>query len=72
MKARTPVEGPVISYPPEAVLEIEHVAAWLRIGISTAEKLDIPCAELGTRTHRYLAADVIDYLRKKARTASAA
>lgn len=72
MKARTPVEGPVVSYPPEAVLEIEHVAAWLRIGVRTVEMLDIPCVMLGVRTRRYVAADVIDYLRKKAKGQSAA
>ena len=63
MKARTPFDGPVVSYPPEAVLEIEHVAAWLRIGVRKVEQLDIPYVLLGTRTRRYLAADVIDFMR---------
>lgn len=55
-------EAPVVSYPPEAVLEIQHVAEWLRVGVRTVERLDIPCVFLGTRTRRYLAKDVLTYL----------
>lgn len=55
-------DTPVISYPPEAVLEIRHVADWLRVGESTVERLDIPCVFLGTRSKRYVAKDVLAYL----------
>lgn len=58
-------EGPVLAYPPEAILELPHVAAWLRVSERTVERLDIPFALLGKRTKRYLARDVIDYLSKK-------
>lgn len=59
------VDSPVIAYPPEAILEIRHVAAWLRVGERTAEKLDIPPIFLGTRTKRYLGKDVLAYLDKR-------
>lgn len=67
MRARERDEGPVVSHPGEAVLDIEHVARWLRVGVRTVEKLDIPYALLGTRTRRYLGADVIEYLRRLSR-----
>ncbi len=59
------VDGPVISYPETAVLELQHVAEWLRISERQVERLDIPFALLGKRTKRYLARDVIEYLEKK-------
>jgi hypothetical protein len=55
----------VRAYPPEAVLTIEQVAAWLQISKRTAEKLHIPCLYLGTRTRRYVARDVLKYLDDK-------
>ena len=58
-------DGPVIAYPENAVLEIGHVAAWLRVSERTVERLDIPFALLGKRTKRYLARDVIAYLEAK-------
>lgn len=58
-------QSPVLSYPPEAILELKHVADWLRVGERTAEKLDIPCVFLGTRTKRYLGKDVLAYLDKR-------
>lgn len=58
-------KAPVIAYEPTAVLEIEHVAAWLRISVRMVERLDIPCVMLGDRTRRYVAADVLAYLRKR-------
>lgn len=61
--------SPVIAYEPTAVLEIEHVAAWLRVSVRMVERLDIPCIMLGDRTRRYLASDIVEYLRKKSRAA---
>ena len=58
-------DAPVISYPPTAVLELHHVADWLRVGESTVERLDIPSVFLGTRTKRYLGSDVWAYLEKR-------
>lgn len=58
-------DKPVVAYPETAVLELGHVAAWLRVSERTVERLDIPFALLGKRTKRYLARDVIEYLEKK-------
>jgi hypothetical protein len=58
-------EAPVISYPPEAILEIGHVAAWLRVSERTVERLDIPFALLGKRTKRFLGRDVLAFIEKK-------
>lgn len=65
MEPRTPSDAPVVAYAPEAVLELEHVAAWLRVGARTVERLDIPYVLIGPRTRRYLAADVLAYLRQR-------
>lgn len=54
-----------IAYDPNAVLEIEHVARWLRVSVRTVERLDVPCIYLGDRTKRYLARHVIEYLDRK-------
>jgi len=58
-------EGPVFAYPETAILEIAHVAAWLRISERSVERLDIPFTLLGKRTKRYLARDVIEYMTKR-------
>lgn len=58
-------EQPVISYPPEAVLEIQHVAAWLRVSKRQAEREHIPCFYIGPRRRRFLGEAVIEHLRKK-------
>jgi hypothetical protein len=61
----TSVDAPVLAYPPEAVLEIGHVAAWLRVSERTVERLDIPFTLLGKRTKRYLARHVLEYLDRR-------
>ncbi len=52
-------------YIPETVLNIEQLAAWLQVSKRQAERLEIPCFYLGTRTRRYLAKDVLKYLEAK-------
>ena len=65
MLAELESDAPVLAYPPEAILELPHVAAWLRVSERTVERLDIPFALLGARTKRYLARDVIAFLEKR-------
>lgn len=55
----------VVSYPPEAVLDIEQVAEWLQVSKRHAERLHIPCIYLGTRTRRYIGKQVLEFLEKK-------
>jgi hypothetical protein len=59
------VERSPIGYTPETVLTIEQVAEWLQIGERSAEDLHLPCFYLGTRTRRYLAKHVLEYIEKK-------
>lgn len=56
---------PVIAFPREAVLEIEHVAAGLDISKRHAERQHFPCFYLGTRTRRYLWGAVLDHCARK-------
>lgn len=60
-------EKEYVSYPPEAVLDIEQVAQWLQISKRSAERLHLPCLYLGTRTRRFLGSAVIEYLKKQVR-----
>ena len=59
------VRGRAIAYEPTAILTIEQVAAWLQMGIRSVERLNLPCVYLGTRTRRYVARDVLDYLERR-------
>lgn len=52
-----------ITYPPDAILRVEDVAKWLKVSRSTVYRLPIKSVSLGHRTRRFLAADVIEYLR---------
>jgi hypothetical protein len=55
-----------IGYAPETVLTIEQVAEWLDISKRTAESLHLKCFYLGTRTRRYLAKHILEYIEAKA------
>lgn len=56
------VEGlrPVVSYPREAVLEIEHVALALGISKRTAERKHFKCFYIGPKTRRFIWGEVLD------------
>lgn len=51
---------PVVWFPREAVLEIEHVAAGFGISKRMAERRRFTCFYLGTRTRRFLWGAVLD------------
>lgn len=55
----------VCVYPREAVLTIQQVADALQLSCRTVERLDIPCAYLGSRTRRYIWGSVLDFLKKR-------
>lgn len=61
-----PERSEPIGFTPETVLTIEDVARWLMISKRSAESLNLPCFYLGTRTRRYLAKHVLEYIEKKA------
>lgn len=55
-----------VNYPPDAVLTVEEVAAWLGVSEKSVSRYGIKRIKLGGRTTRYLAEDVYAYLRAKA------
>ena len=57
---------PIITYPRDAVLEKEHVAAALGVGVRLVMKMDLPCFYPSIRP-RYLWGQVLDHLAKKAK-----
>lgn len=57
---------PVVTFPREAVLEIEHVAAGLGCARNKADKLDLPFFYVGAR-QRYLWGQVLDVLADRAK-----
>jgi hypothetical protein len=58
-------DADVLSYPSEAILTAEQAAAWLQVSPRQFERLRIPCVVLGTRTRRYLAETILNFLRRK-------
>lgn len=55
-----------VTYPRDAVLTIEQVAAGLGVSTRTVERLDLPTWYLGRRTRRYLWGAVLDALNGRA------
>ena len=47
---------------PDAILTAREVAAWLKITPRQVQRLGIPCVDLGRKTKRYLAKDVLAWL----------
>ena len=56
---------PIVTYPPEAVLDVDYVAQALGVSVSTVDRSDLPCFYLGAHKRRYLWGAVIDALRKR-------
>jgi hypothetical protein len=59
------LEAP-ITYPRDAVVTIEEVAAALRVSIRTVERMDLPTVYCGRRTRRYLWGKILDTLAERA------
>ena len=55
-----------ITYPREALLTIEEMAAVLRVSVRTVERMDLPTVYCGPKNRRYLYGQVIDILRERA------
>ena len=47
---------------PDAILTRDEVAAWLKVKPRQVQRLGIPCVDLGPKTKRYLAKDVLAWL----------
>jgi hypothetical protein len=55
-----------ITYPRDVLLTIEEVAAALRVGVRTVERMDLPTVYCGRRTRRYVWGQVLDTLTERA------
>lgn len=56
---------PVITYPRDAVLEREHIATALHIGLAAVDSLDLPAFSIGAR-QRFIWGQVLDVLAERA------
>lgn len=53
---------------PDAILTREEVASWLRVRPRQVERLGVPVLDLGRKTKRYVARDVMKWLDSLRRT----
>lgn len=60
--ARETPKDSVASLQPDTILTRAEVATWLKVRPRQVERLGIPCLNLGRRTKRYLARDVLAWL----------
>jgi len=56
---------------PDAILTAREVAAWLKIKPRQVQRLGIPCVDLGPKTKRYVARDVLAWLDARRPTGTA-
>lgn len=64
-------DGPPMMPPsPDSILTRDEVAGWLKVKPRQVERLGVPCIDLGRKTKRYLAADVLAWLDARRRAAS--
>lgn len=55
-----------LTYPRDAVLTIEQVAAGLQVSRRTIERMDLPTVYFGKRTTRYIWGQILDTLASRA------
>ena len=53
--------------PPDAILTRQDVAAWLQVRPRQVERLGVPFFDLGLKTKRYRAGDVLEWLERQRR-----
>ena len=56
----------IITFPRDAVLEIEQVALALRVPVSRVAKMDLPTIYCGKKIRRYLWGQILDTLAERA------
>jgi hypothetical protein len=57
----------LVTFPREAVLTIEQLAAALQVGVGKVEEMALPRVQAGTRTIRYVYGVVLDELARRSR-----
>ena len=63
--ALAPMPAP-ITYPRDAIVTVEQVAAALQVSVKTVQRMDLPTIYIGRRTARYLWGAVLDILAERA------
>jgi hypothetical protein len=53
----------------EQVLTLDEVARWLKVSPRAVLRYDVPCLDLGHKTKRFLARDVLAWLEAQRRGA---
>ncbi len=56
----------VLTYPREALLTIDEMAAVLRVSVRTVERMDLPTVYCGPKNRRYLYGQILDCLAERA------
>jgi hypothetical protein len=56
----------ITAYPPDAVLTVHQVAAWLAVSERQVQRLPLKRIHVGERTTRYLARHVYEWLEARA------
>lgn len=57
-----PATSPLL---PDAILTRDEVAAWLKVKPRQVERLGVPFLDLGRKTKRYSARDVVAWLEQR-------
>jgi hypothetical protein len=55
-----------ITYPRDAVVTIDEVAAALRVSVRTVERMDLPTVYCGRKTRRYVWGQLLDAFVERA------
>lgn len=70
MPTFTPIYEPTpaapITYPRDAIVTVEQVAAALQVSVKTVDRMDLPTVYIGRRMRRYLWGKVLDVLAERA------
>lgn len=53
---------------PNAILTRDEVAGWLKVKPRQVDRLGVPCIDLGRKTKRFIAKDVLAWLQAKRTT----
>lgn len=60
-----PIAHP-ITYPRDAIVTVEQVAAALQVSVKTVQRMDLPMIPVGRRAYRFLWSQVLDVLERNA------
>jgi len=56
--------------PPDAIVTLREVAAYLGVSVSSVRRANIPCLHVGPRCPRYVVRDVLGWVRAQTQGAA--